>query len=157
MFSGYLDRPDATAAAIDGDGWFHTGDLASRDADGYLTIIGRRSEGIRSGGEWIAPVEVEAAILTHPAVVEVGVVGLPDDRMGRVGVCGDRRAARRRAADRRRAARAPRAAAGRAEAPAGRRRVDTTSPHRRHRPDPPCSTARARSSPTATARGSVEF
>ncbi|MEX1007748.1 MAG: class I adenylate-forming enzyme family protein [Acidimicrobiia bacterium] len=82
MFSGYLDRPDATAVAIDADGWFHTGDLATQDADGYLTITGRSSEGIRSGGEWIAPVEVEAAILTHPAVAEVGVVGLPDDRWG---------------------------------------------------------------------------
>ena len=45
MFSGYLDRPDATADAIDADGWFHTGDLATADADGYLTITGRRSEG----------------------------------------------------------------------------------------------------------------
>ena len=60
MFSGYLDRPDATAEAIDDDGWFHTGDLATRDADGYLTITGRRSESIRSGGEWVAPVEVES-------------------------------------------------------------------------------------------------
>jgi fatty-acyl-CoA synthase len=86
MFSGYLDRPDATAAAIDADGWYHTGDLAEQDADGYLTITGRRSEGIRSGGEWVAPVEVEAAILTHPAVADVGVVGLPDDRWGEL-VC----------------------------------------------------------------------
>jgi acyl-CoA synthetase (AMP-forming)/AMP-acid ligase II len=86
MFSGYLDRPDATSDAIDDDGWFHTGDLATRDADGYLTIAGRRSEGIRSGGEWIAPVEVEAAILTHPAVAEVGVVGLPDSQWGEL-VC----------------------------------------------------------------------
>ncbi len=53
MFSGYLDRPDATAEAIDDDGWFHTGDLATRDADGYFTITGRRSESIRSGGEWV--------------------------------------------------------------------------------------------------------
>ena len=86
MFSGYLDRPDATADAIDADGWFHTGDLATRDADGYLTITGRRSESIRSGGEWVAPVEVEAAVLTHPAVAEVGVVGLPDPRWGEL-VC----------------------------------------------------------------------
>jgi acyl-CoA synthetase (AMP-forming)/AMP-acid ligase II len=86
MFSGYLDRPDATADAIDADGWYHTGDLARSDADGYLTITGRRSEGIRSGGEWIAPVEVEAAVLTHPAVAEVGVVGLPDPRWGEL-VC----------------------------------------------------------------------
>ena len=86
MFSGYLDRPDATAEAIDEDGWFHTGDLASRDADGFLTITGRRSESIRSGGEWVAPVEVETAVLSHPAVVEVGVVGIPDERWGEV-VC----------------------------------------------------------------------
>ena len=56
---GTLDRPEATADAIDADGWYHTGDLATSDDDGYLTITGRRSEGIRSGGEWIAPVEVE--------------------------------------------------------------------------------------------------
>jgi len=86
MFSGYLDRPDATADAIDGDGWFHTGDLATRDAEGFLTITGRRSESIRSGGEWVAPVEVETAIRSHPAVKEVGVVGLPDPSWGEV-VC----------------------------------------------------------------------
>jgi len=79
-FSGYLDRPDATAEAIDDDGWFHTGDLANCDDDGYYTITGRRSESIRSGGEWVAPVEVESAVLTHPAVQEVAVVGLPDAR-----------------------------------------------------------------------------
>ena len=84
MFSGYLDRPDATAEAIDEDGWFHTGDLATRDADGFLTITGRRSESIRSGGEWVAPLEVEAAVGTHPAVEEVAVVGLPDASWGEV-------------------------------------------------------------------------
>ena len=86
MFSGYLDRPDATADAIDGDGWFHTGDLATRDADGYLSITGRRSESIRSGGEWVAPVEVESAVRTHPSVADVAVVGLPDPSWGEV-VC----------------------------------------------------------------------
>jgi len=86
MFSGYLDRPDATAEAIDEQGWFHTGDLATRDVDGYFTITGRRSESIRSGGEWVAPVEVETALRTHPAVQEVAVVGLPDDRWGEL-VC----------------------------------------------------------------------
>jgi acyl-CoA synthetase (AMP-forming)/AMP-acid ligase II len=86
MFSGYLDRPDATAEAIDGDGWFHTGDLATRDADGYFTITGRRSESIRSGGEWVAPIEVETAVRSHPSVQEVAVVGLPDDRWGEL-VC----------------------------------------------------------------------
>jgi acyl-CoA synthetase (AMP-forming)/AMP-acid ligase II len=86
MFSGYLDRPDATAEAIDTDGWFHTGDLATRDADGYFTITGRRSESIRSGGEWVAPIEVETVVRTHPSVQEVAVVGLPDDRWGEL-VC----------------------------------------------------------------------
>ena len=86
MFSGYLDRPDATAEAIDDDGWFHTGDLATRDADGYFTITGRRSESIRSGGEWVTPIEVESAIRTHGAVEDVAVVGLPDDRWGEI-VC----------------------------------------------------------------------
>ena len=85
-FSGYLDRPDATAEAIDADGWFHTGDLATRDADGYFTITGRRSESIRSGGEWVAPIEVESAVRTHPAVQEVAVIGLPDARWGEL-VC----------------------------------------------------------------------
>jgi acyl-CoA synthetase (AMP-forming)/AMP-acid ligase II len=86
MFSGYLDRPDATAEAIDEQGWFHTGDLATRDADGFLTITGRRSESIRSGGEWVTPLEVEAAVGTHPAVAEVAVVGLPDASWGEL-VC----------------------------------------------------------------------
>ncbi len=86
MFSGYLDRPDATAEAIDPEGWFHTGDLVTRDADGYFTITGRASESIRSGGEWVAPVEVETAIASHPAVAEVAVVGIPHPAWGEV-VC----------------------------------------------------------------------
>ncbi len=84
MFSGYLDRPDATAEAIDPDGWFHTGDIVTRDADGYFTITGRASESIRSGGEWVAPVEVETAIRSHPAVADVAVVGIPDEAWGEV-------------------------------------------------------------------------
>src|SRR2546423_12611490 len=85
-FSGYLDRPDATAESIDAEGWFHTGDLATCDDEGFLTITGRRSESIRSGGEWVAPVEVETAVRTHPAVLEVAVVGLPAERWGEL-VC----------------------------------------------------------------------
>jgi len=84
MFSGYLDRPDATADAIDPEGWFHTGDLVTCDADGYFTITGRASESIRSGGEWVAPVEVETAVASHPAVAEVAVVGIPDAAWGEV-------------------------------------------------------------------------
>ena len=135
------DRPDATAEAIDEDGWFHTGDLASRDADGFLTITGRRSESIRSGGEWVAPVEVETAILTHPAVVEVGVVGLPDPSWGEV-VCAaivvqpgcD-------AADGRSPAGARRVDARRPEAAARRGRGREAPAHRCDRPDPSGSPA----------------
>jgi acyl-CoA synthetase (AMP-forming)/AMP-acid ligase II len=86
MFSGYLDRPDATAEAIDPDGWFHTGDLVTCDEHGFFTITGRASESIRSGGEWVAPIEVETAIASHPAVAEVAVVGIPDAAWGEV-VC----------------------------------------------------------------------
>ena len=152
MFSGYLDRPDATADAIDADGWYHTGDLATCDADGYLTITGRRSEGIRSGGEWIAPVEVEAAVLTHPAVAEVGVVGTSRSPLGRAGVRGDRRAARRDGADGRGAPRARRHTSGRGQASTRRRRRRAVSPT----PTPPVRSAAPhcapRSSPTARMR-----
>lgn len=85
VFSGYFDRDDATQEALR-DGWYHTGDLAERDEDGYLWITGRRKELIRSGGEWIAPVDVEQALRTHPGVAEVAVVGINDPRWGEV-VC----------------------------------------------------------------------
>lgn len=86
MFSGYLDRPEETAAAIDAGGWYHTGDLVTRDEEGYLHVVGRRSEQIRSGGEWISPVEVETVLRTHPAVEEVAVFGVTDPAWGEV-VC----------------------------------------------------------------------
>ena len=99
-----------------------------RDADGFLTITGRRSESIRSGGEWVAPVEVEAAVLTHPAVAEVGVVGLPDPRWGEVVCAAIVVAARRDAADGRGAARARRVDARRRQAAAGGGRRSTPLP-----------------------------
>ena len=153
MFSGYLDRPDATAEAIDDDGWFHTGDLATRDVDGYFTITGRRSESIRSGGEWVAPIEVETAVRSHPAVEEVAVVGLPDDRWGEL-VCAAivvRPGAH--APDRRRAARPRRLGADRRQA-APRRRAGRRAPaHRRHRPDPSAPSCATRSSPSGAHEG----
>lgn len=85
MMTGYLDLPDESAAAIR-DGWYHSGDLATRDADGFFTITGRRREIIRSGGESIAPAEVEAALAGLAGVAEVAVVGLPDDQWGEL-VC----------------------------------------------------------------------
>ncbi|MDQ3294807.1 MAG: AMP-binding protein, partial [Actinomycetota bacterium] len=80
---GYWERPDETAEALRG-GWLRTGDLAVVDAEGYVTIVDRRRDLIVSGGENIASVEVEAALATHPAVREVAVVGLADERWGEV-------------------------------------------------------------------------
>lgn len=82
--AGYWQNPTATAAAFTPDGYFLTGDLAAMDADGYVTIMGRRKEMIISGGENIYPVEVELALGQHPAVAECAVLGLPDPRWGEV-------------------------------------------------------------------------
>lgn len=83
LMTGYLGDEQASAAALDG-GWFHTGDLASRDAEGYFTIIGRLQDVIRTGGETVAPVEVDAVLATHPALVDAVVAGVPDDDWGEV-------------------------------------------------------------------------
>jgi fatty-acyl-CoA synthase len=85
MMDGYFDDEAATAAAIQ-DGWFYTGDLSALDEDGYLSIVGRKKELIRSGGESIAPAEVEAALADAPGVAELAVVGIPDLDWGEV-VC----------------------------------------------------------------------
>jgi acyl-CoA synthetase (AMP-forming)/AMP-acid ligase II len=85
VMTGYFELPDETAAVLV-DGWYRTGDLADMDDEGYLTITGRRREIIRSGGETIAPSEVEAAIAGLAGVQEVAVVGLPDDSWGEI-VC----------------------------------------------------------------------
>jgi acyl-CoA synthetase (AMP-forming)/AMP-acid ligase II len=85
LTDGYFDDPDATAAALR-DGWFHTGDVGELDGEGYLSIVGRMKELIRSGGETVAPAEVEAVLADHPAIAEVAVVGIPDPRWGEV-VC----------------------------------------------------------------------
>ena len=78
VMDGYLGDPEATAAAIDPDGWLHTGDLGSMDERGYCRIAGRIKEMIIRGGENIYPREIEAALLSHPGVAEVAVVGVPD-------------------------------------------------------------------------------
>ncbi|HEX5616104.1 MAG TPA: class I adenylate-forming enzyme family protein, partial [Acidimicrobiia bacterium] len=83
LFDGYLDDPDATAAALV-DGWYRTGDRGVLDTDGYLSITGRIREVIRTGGETVAPGEVEAVLGTHPALAEVAVVGVPDPTWGEV-------------------------------------------------------------------------
>jgi acyl-CoA synthetase (AMP-forming)/AMP-acid ligase II len=79
---GYLNAPEATAAAIDADGWLHTGDLGSMDERGYLRIAGRIKEMIIRGGVNIYPSEIEAILLAHPAVAEAAVVGQPSREMG---------------------------------------------------------------------------
>jgi fatty-acyl-CoA synthase len=84
VMAGYYNNPEATARAIDGDGWLHTGDLARRRADGNYRIVGRSKELIIRGGENIYPPEVEEFLHRHPAVAEVAVAGLPDARYGEV-------------------------------------------------------------------------
>ena len=81
---GYDREPDATARAIDGDGWLHTGDLAMMRDDGHFNIRGRAKEVIIRGGENIYPAEVEAFLFAHPKVAEVAVVGLPDAKLGEI-------------------------------------------------------------------------
>ncbi|MFC7028047.1 AMP-binding protein [Halomicroarcula sp. GCM10025324] len=83
--AGYLDDPDATAATFGADGWVATGDLARVDEDGYYHIEGRKKHMFVSGGENVYPAEVEAAIADHPAVDDVVVVAVPDERWGQVG------------------------------------------------------------------------
>lgn len=83
LFTDYLNRPDATAASWTSDGWFITGDVATRDAQGFHRIVGRESvDLIKSGGYRIGAGEVETALLAHPDVREVAVVGQPDPDLG---------------------------------------------------------------------------
>ncbi|MGA4787564.1 acyl-CoA synthetase [Nocardia sp. AB354] len=76
---GYWDNPEATAEAFR-DGWFHSGDLVTRDADGYITVVDRIRDVINTGGILVASREVEDALYTHPAVAEVAVIGTPDEK-----------------------------------------------------------------------------
>ncbi|MEA2456955.1 MAG: fatty-acyl-CoA synthase [Thermoleophilaceae bacterium] len=79
---GYWDDEEATARSIDVAGWMHTGDLAEMDDDGYVAIVGRNKDMIIRGGENIYPREVEEFLYTHPDIVDVQVVGVPDERLG---------------------------------------------------------------------------
>ncbi len=83
--SGYWNNPEATAAALR-DGWFYTGDMARRDADGFYSIVGRFKDMIISGGENVYAAEVEAVFCEHPAVAEAALIGRPDEQWGEVGV-----------------------------------------------------------------------
>src|SRR5690349_6842658 len=81
VLAGYWENPDASAEALDG-GWFHTGDGGSIDDGGYLTISDRKKDVIITGGENVSSIEVEDAVFSHPAVAEVAVIGIPDDKWG---------------------------------------------------------------------------
>jgi len=83
MFRGYLHNAERYAQAFAG-GWYLTGDLAMRDADGYFWFVGRADDMIKSAGHLIGPFEVESALIEHEAVAEAAVIGLPDERMGEV-------------------------------------------------------------------------
>ena len=79
---GYWGLPDATAKAIDPDGWFHTGDAGFFDEEGFLTISDRIKDMIITGGENVYPAEIESQLMRHPAIAEVGVIGEPDSQWG---------------------------------------------------------------------------
>lgn len=87
VMRGYNDNDEATKAAIDEDGWLHTGDLGRMDARGYVKITGRVKEMIIRGGENLFPAEIENAILEHEAIAEIAVVGVPDEKWGEQVAC----------------------------------------------------------------------
>jgi fatty-acyl-CoA synthase len=82
IVAGYFADEEASAAAVEPDGWFHTGDVATIDADGYLQITDRRKDVIKSGGEWISSIELENAAVAHEDVAEAAVIAVPDARWG---------------------------------------------------------------------------
>jgi acyl-CoA synthetase (AMP-forming)/AMP-acid ligase II len=84
VMRGYLDDPEATAATVDADGWLHTGDVGRADDDGYVVLVDRVKELIKYKGYQVAPAELEAVLLEHPAVAEAAVVGRPDEEAGEV-------------------------------------------------------------------------
>jgi fatty-acyl-CoA synthase len=83
---GYWNNPEATAAALDTDRWYHTGDLARRDEEGFFTIAGRTKDMFISGAVNVYPAEIEGELLLHPGVTDAAVVGVPDPTWGEVGV-----------------------------------------------------------------------
>ncbi|MFT4054843.1 MAG: FadD3 family acyl-CoA ligase [Novosphingobium sp.] len=85
VMRGYLDNAEATAEAIDAQGWLHTGDIGTIDARGYLAITDRKKDMYISGGFNCYPAEIESLLASHPAIETAAIVGVPDDRMGEVG------------------------------------------------------------------------
>jgi acyl-CoA synthetase (AMP-forming)/AMP-acid ligase II len=86
LMRGYLDDPEQTALAIDGDGWLHTGDIGVLRADGNLAITDRKKDMFVVGGFNVYPAEIENVMASHPHIGQVAVVGMPDDRLGEVGI-----------------------------------------------------------------------
>jgi len=84
VMQGYYNMPEATAAAIDDDGWYYSGDLGVIDEDGYLSITGRKKDMVVVGGFNVYPREIEEVLFTHPRVKNAAVVGVPDERLGEV-------------------------------------------------------------------------
>jgi acyl-CoA synthetase (AMP-forming)/AMP-acid ligase II len=84
VMKGYLHQPEATARAIDPDGWLHTGDVARVDDQGAMRIVDRIKELIKYKGAQIAPAELEALLLTHPAIADAAVIGIPDEQAGEI-------------------------------------------------------------------------
>jgi acyl-CoA synthetase (AMP-forming)/AMP-acid ligase II len=84
VMQGYLNNPQATAEAIDPDGWLHTGDIALRDVEGWFRVVDRCDELIRYNGYQVVPAEIEGVLLGHPAVADAAVVGSPDERAGEI-------------------------------------------------------------------------
>jgi acyl-CoA synthetase (AMP-forming)/AMP-acid ligase II len=82
IVSGYFDDAEASAATIEADGWFHTGDVATIDPDGYMQITDRRKDVIKSGGEWISSIDLENAAVAHDDVAEAAVIAVPHPRWG---------------------------------------------------------------------------
>ena len=86
VMQGYHNRPEETARAIDGDGWFHTGDMGVMRPDGHLRLLGRYKDMLKIGGENVDPMEVEAFLMSHAAIKGAAVVGVPDARLSEVAV-----------------------------------------------------------------------
>ena len=82
IVSGYFEDAEATAAALEPDGWFHTGDVATIDPDGYLQLTDRRKDIIKSGGEWISSIDIENAAMAHDSVAEAACIAMPHPRWG---------------------------------------------------------------------------
>jgi acyl-CoA synthetase (AMP-forming)/AMP-acid ligase II len=82
VMKGYYKAPEATAAALDDDGWYYTGDLGTMDRKGFVKIVGRKKDMIIRGGQNVYPAEVEAVIIAHPKIREVSVIGVPSELEG---------------------------------------------------------------------------